>query len=100
MTTEAQVIRALENTEKTLKRKFPRVFRSLRYVFRSNSSGDDAVFVRVVLRDREGDYRLKDVKPIADTIRAAVRATGAELFPYVRYMRESDEAEMAGVGAY
>ena len=59
-------------------------------------TGDPALFIWVLLEDDtpEEEQRWADVKPIEETIREAVFASGDPRWPYVRFRTEAEHLEL------
>jgi hypothetical protein len=58
----------------------------------TDEAGDPAVYVVVLLDEgtRDEDWTSEKLDPIAQTIRAALRAAGVSRWPYVRYSKPSE----------
>lgn len=68
--------------------------------FETDEAGDPAVVVTVVLADETGDsdWVSSKLDPIAEAVRAAVAAIGADRYPYVRFAKWSDVPKIGGFG--
>lgn len=57
-----------------------------------DEAGDPAAFVTVLLVDKtpDSDWVSAKLDPIASAVRTAVRASGVDRWPYVRFARWSD----------
>lgn len=94
--TEEAIIRAVVKALlASLKKKYPDVIDDLRFALGADKDGQDAVFVTVILKDRDrkkGDYRWEDVRPVEHVIRQKVSDKAPVRFPYVGFQLKSELA--------
>lgn len=86
-TEEINIIKA---ALESLKTKFNRIA-DFHVSFGTDSDGDDAIFVVVLLRDRKRDYQWSDVKDLEREIRREVSTKDPGYFPYVQFQLDSDQ---------
>ncbi len=87
-TEQATVQRLLESL--TIPSDCPRVVSTL-FSVRPDSTGDAAVWVWVILADREEDWTLAEVRPLTELIEGALTEGGVRAIPYVRFRTESEQ---------
>jgi hypothetical protein len=83
---------------KLRRRKGPPKVARLEYEDRPDSTGYPSVYVYVLFTDDtpDSDQTLEKVRPISNFVKEALRAKGETRWPYVRFRRESEYAELVG----
>lgn len=74
----------------------PPFVKEIRYALDTDSTGDPAVLIWVILRDdiADSDEILEHVEPVRSTIVQALSDAGIDRWPYLRYRGQSEQAEL------